>query len=74
MFSYKKVVRVTILSGQHLPSSEKKGDVVDPYIQFKVRGHPDDKQKQRTKTVKNNGKKSSLNVLVILEEIISSYK
>lgn len=28
---------------------------MDPYIQVKVRGHVDDKQKQRTKTVKNNG-------------------
>lgn len=46
---------MTILSGQHLPPSEKKGDIVDPYIQVKVRGHTDDKQKQRTKTVKNNG-------------------
>uniref|UniRef100_A0A6A7FWA2 Phosphoinositide phospholipase C n=1 Tax=Hirondellea gigas TaxID=1518452 RepID=A0A6A7FWA2_9CRUS len=53
--STSKVLRVTVLSGQHLPSSEKKGDVVDPYIQVKVRGHPHDKQKQRTKTIKNNG-------------------
>lgn len=53
--STSKVLRVTILSGQHLPPSEKKGDIVDPYVQVKVRGHPDDKQKQRTKTVKNNG-------------------
>jgi len=28
-----KVLRITILSGQHLPPSGKKGDVVDPYIQ-----------------------------------------
>ena len=51
-----KVVRVTILSGQHLPNSAKKGDIVDPYVQLKVRGHPLDKQKHRTKVVKNNGK------------------
>ncbi|MCL4125685.1 UNVERIFIED_CONTAM: hypothetical protein GTU68_045445 [Idotea baltica] len=50
-----KVLRVKVISGQHLPPSEKKNDIVDPYIQLKVRGHPDDKQKQRTKTVKNNG-------------------
>lgn len=29
---------------------------MDPYVQVKVRGHPLDKQKQRTKVVKNNGK------------------
>ncbi|XP_047486033.1 1-phosphatidylinositol 4,5-bisphosphate phosphodiesterase eta-2-like isoform X2 [Penaeus chinensis] len=52
---YTKVIRVTILSGQHLPNSAKKGDIVDPYVQVKVRGHPLDKQKQRTKLVKNNG-------------------
>ncbi|XP_066957865.1 1-phosphatidylinositol 4,5-bisphosphate phosphodiesterase delta-4-like isoform X5 [Macrobrachium rosenbergii] len=52
---YTKIVRVTILSGQHLPNSAKKGDIVDPYVQLKVRGHPLDKQKQRTKVVKNNG-------------------
>ncbi|XP_076043014.1 1-phosphatidylinositol 4,5-bisphosphate phosphodiesterase delta-4-like isoform X15 [Oratosquilla oratoria] len=50
-----KVLRVKIISGQHLPASEKKGDITDPYIQLKVRGHPLDKQKQRTKTIKNNG-------------------
>lgn len=49
------MLRVTILSGQHLPNSAKKGDIVDPYVQVKVRGHPEDKQKQRTKIVKNNG-------------------
>ncbi|XP_063604355.1 1-phosphatidylinositol 4,5-bisphosphate phosphodiesterase eta-2-like [Penaeus indicus] len=52
---YTKVIRVTVLSGQHLPNSAKKGDIVDPYVQVKVRGHPLDKQKQRTKVVKNNG-------------------
>lgn len=55
-FRYTKVIRVTVLSGQHLPNSAKKGDIVDPYVQVKVRGHPLDKQKQRTKVVKNNGK------------------
>ncbi|XP_042209038.1 1-phosphatidylinositol 4,5-bisphosphate phosphodiesterase delta-4-like isoform X4 [Homarus americanus] len=52
---YTKIVRVTVLSGQHLPNSVKKGDIVDPYVQVKVRGHPLDKQKQRSKVVKNNG-------------------
>ncbi|XP_045600729.1 1-phosphatidylinositol 4,5-bisphosphate phosphodiesterase delta-4 isoform X3 [Procambarus clarkii] len=52
---YTKIVRVTVLSGQHLPNSAKKGDIVDPYVQVKVRGHPLDKQKQRTKVIKNNG-------------------
>ncbi|KAF2355359.1 Phosphatidylinositol-specific phospholipase C X domain [Trinorchestia longiramus] len=50
-----KVLRVTVLSGQHLPASEKKGDIVDPYVQLKARGHPCDKQKTRTRVVKNNG-------------------
>ena len=45
-----------MISGQHLPPSENSGDIVDPYVQVKVRGHPEDKQKQRTKTIKNNGK------------------
>ncbi|RXG70311.1 1-phosphatidylinositol 4,5-bisphosphate phosphodiesterase delta-4 [Armadillidium vulgare] len=53
--SLSKILRIKIISGQHLPPSEKKSDIVDPYIQVKVRGHPDDKQKQRTKTIKNNG-------------------
>jgi len=52
---FTKILSVTILSGQHIPNSVKKGDIVDPYVQVKVRGHDLDKQKQRTVTVKNNG-------------------
>ncbi|CAL4059861.1 unnamed protein product [Meganyctiphanes norvegica] len=52
---YTKILRVTVVSGQHIPNSAKKGDIVDPYVQVKVRGHDLDKQKQRTATVKNNG-------------------
>ncbi|CAL4084311.1 unnamed protein product, partial [Meganyctiphanes norvegica] len=50
-----KSVRVTILSGQHLPESTRKSDILDPYVQVKARGHPSDYQMQRTSTVSNNG-------------------
>ncbi|XP_050703506.1 1-phosphatidylinositol 4,5-bisphosphate phosphodiesterase delta-4-like isoform X2 [Eriocheir sinensis] len=72
-----RVVRVMVLSGQHLPDSAKKGDIVDPYVQLKVRGHPLDHQKQRTKVVKNNGFnpvwKETLEVTIRVPEVSLLY-
>ncbi|GAB6028887.1 hypothetical protein CHUAL_004687 [Chamberlinius hualienensis] len=56
---YKKILKITVISGQHFPKPGLKmtadGDVVDPYVLVKIRGHPDDKQKFKTKTILNNG-------------------
>ena len=54
------MVRVQILSGQHLPAADKK-DITDAYVQLKVRGHAGDKQKERTSTVPNNGEELFFN-------------
>jgi len=53
---------VEILSGQHIPrpNNSENGEVIDPYVEVKVRGHLDDfsnenNRHQETKTVRNNG-------------------
>ena len=53
-------VDVQILSGQHIPRPDGKlgGDIIDPYVKVRVRGHPDDHHggnKGKTDHVKNNG-------------------
>lgn len=54
---YSKKVYLEIISGQYLPKPHEteQGDIVDPFVVVKVRGHKTDKQKFRTKTIKNNG-------------------
>ena len=55
------VLTVDVLSGQHIPKPEddERGEVIDPYIELKIRGHADDfnnpDNKQQTKAVRNNG-------------------
>ena len=50
-----------ILSGQHIPrpNNSEKGEVIDPYVEVKVRGHLDDfsneNNRQETKPERNNG-------------------
>ena len=50
-----------ILSGQHIPrpNNSEKGEVIDPYVEVKVRGHLDDysneSNRHETKPVRNNG-------------------
>ena len=51
-------VKVTVVSGQHIPRPDGSlsGEVIDPYVEVRVRGHPDDKgNKEATEYVKNNG-------------------
>ena len=53
-----KIVNVTVVSGQHLPRPDGslEGEVIDPYVKVKIRGHPDDKgNKGRTQHVDDNG-------------------
>lgn len=52
-----KRVSIKIISGQHIPKPNKStvGDVIDPYVKLQVYGHPADKNKFKTKAVKNNG-------------------
>lgn len=52
-----KVVRIRVISGQHIPKPNQRteGEIVDPYVKIKVYGHPADKQTCKTKYVKNNG-------------------
>ena len=53
-----KRVKMTIISGQHIPKSNNSlvGEIIDPYVKVKVYGHPADKFEYTTKPVKNNGK------------------
>ena len=52
---------VEILSGQHIPrpNNSEKGEVIDPYVEVKVRGHLDDfsneSNRRETQPVRNNG-------------------
>ena len=51
-------MRVTILSGMHIPRPDGslEGEVIDPYVKVRIRGHPDEKpNKNRTEPVRNNG-------------------
>lgn len=51
-------VAIEVVSGQHIPKpdGELKGEVIDPYVKVRIRGHLSDKGlKGKTKTVRNNG-------------------
>lgn len=55
-------VKITVISGQTMqrPKSGHQGeddDVVDPYVEVKLFGEPNEKQNFKTKYIKNNGKK-----------------
>ena len=52
-----KKIKITIISGQHIPKATKtiKDDIVDPYVILRMYGHSDDHAKHATKVVKNNG-------------------
>jgi len=42
-------LEIIILSGQHIPRPDGKieGEVIDPYVKIKIRGHPDDQDHHR---------------------------
>ncbi len=46
-------LQVKVICGQHLPKSEQKlkGDVIEPYVKVRLRGHPDDDNEYVTKVV-----------------------
>ena len=52
---------VEVLSGQHIPrpNNKEEGEVIDPYVEVRIRGHKDDyslpSNKQETPPVRNNG-------------------
>lgn len=49
---------VTVLSGMHIPRPDGslEGEVIDPYVKVRIRGHPDEKpNKRKTRPVENNG-------------------
>ena len=55
-----KRLKVTIVSGQHIPRPDGSltGEVIDPYVKVRIRGHPDDRigtNKGQTEYQKNNG-------------------
>ncbi len=54
----KVVVRIRVISGQHLPKSEErlKGDIIEPYVKVRLRGHPDDEGEYVTKVVPKVGR------------------
>jgi len=55
------ILSVEILSGQHIPRPHgvDEGEVIDPYVEVKIRGHPDDyndpDNHKETEAVHNNG-------------------
>jgi len=57
------LLTVEVLSGQHLPRSQGTEfdvdhDIIDPYVEVRIRGHPDDfnaNPKVETEVVRNNG-------------------
>jgi len=55
------ILSVEILSGQHIPRPHgvDEGEVIDPYVEVKIRGHPDDydepENHKETEAVRNNG-------------------
>ena len=55
------ILRVEVLSGQHIPrpACAEKGEVIDPYVEVKIKGHYDDhskpENKKKTISVHNNG-------------------
>jgi Ca2+-binding EF-hand superfamily protein len=55
------ILSVEILSGQHIPRPRgtDEGEVIDPYVEVKIRGHPDDYNEpdnhKETEAVRNNG-------------------
>ena len=60
-----KIINVTVVSGQHIPRPDGRleGEVIDPYVKVRIRGHPDDEShpddrlhnKGQTDPVHNNG-------------------
>lgn len=55
--SWKRTLIVKVISGQQIPKplGAVEGEVVDPYVIVKVKGHPSDNQRVKTKFVHNNG-------------------
>uniref|UniRef100_A0AC35U528 Phosphoinositide phospholipase C n=1 Tax=Rhabditophanes sp. KR3021 TaxID=114890 RepID=A0AC35U528_9BILA len=51
----KTVMHVVIISGQYLPKVEPGNDIVDPYVSIEIHGLLQDKSKQKTRAIKNNG-------------------
>jgi len=57
------ILTIEVLSGQHLPRSkgtefDVDKDIIDPYVEVRIRGHPDDfneHPKVETQYVRNNG-------------------
>ncbi|KAF8376049.1 plc-4 [Pristionchus pacificus] len=47
---------VGIVSAQYLPKSEPSKDIIDPYVSIQVFGIEKDEWKQKTHTIKDNGK------------------
>jgi hypothetical protein len=59
-------LKLTIISGQHIPKAnqEMEGEVVDPYVVVKIVGHPADAQKCKTDMVRNNGESCVVSTVV----------
>ncbi len=52
----KWTVKIQVVSGQHIPKPSLSGEVIDPYVKVRIRGHPDDAgNKAKTEHVQNNG-------------------
>jgi len=56
-----ETVWVTVLSGMHIPRPDGnlEGEVIDPYVKVRIRGHPNEamhaNNKRKTEPVQNNG-------------------
>lgn len=54
---FSKILTIRVISGQHIPKPKQsaEGEVVDPYVIIKVRGHIEDKRTAQTGNIHNNG-------------------
>ncbi|XP_034242163.1 1-phosphatidylinositol 4,5-bisphosphate phosphodiesterase delta-4-like [Thrips palmi] len=53
----RRLLRIQVISGQHLPKPEGEGlsDILDPYVKVMIIGHPMDMRKKQTPVIHDNG-------------------
>ena len=54
---FKQTLKLRIISGAYIPkpAGSSLDDIIDPYVNVYVTGHPADENKLKTAVVKNNG-------------------
>uniref|UniRef100_T1JBA8 Phosphoinositide phospholipase C n=1 Tax=Strigamia maritima TaxID=126957 RepID=T1JBA8_STRMM len=54
---YRKAITIRVISGQYIPKpfQATSGEIIDPYVVIKIKGHPEDNKIVQTEYVNNNG-------------------